>query len=177
MLTAKSSDDDSKEGYDCGADAYISKPFSLDILGARIKNIISARENLKKRYKESSDVNPTELVDSSHDETFLNNLIKLTEDNLADPEYKIEQLVMEMGMSRSVLYRKLQDLTGHSPHEFMSSIKFKNAAGLLLKGEYSISEVAYMVGFNDPRYFSRSFRQSFNQTPTEYIKTKNLHPS
>jgi AraC-like DNA-binding protein len=69
-----------------------------------------------------------------------------------------------------MLYRKLQELTGQSPHEFISSIRFKNAARLLLKGEYTISEVAYMVGFNDPRYFSRSFRQTFNKTPTEYIK-------
>jgi len=170
MLTAKSSDEARQEGYETGADAYIGKPFSLELLNARIKNIIESRENLKRVFQESSELDPSKLKTSSRDEKFLSKIIQLVEDNLLDCEFKIENLVREVGMSRSMLYRKLQELTGQSPHEFISSIRFKNAARFLLSGEHTISEVAYMVGFNDPRYFSRSFRQTFNQTPSEYIK-------
>lgn len=170
MLTAKTSDEARQEGYETGADAYIGKPFTLELLYARIKNIIESRENLKRVFQDSSELDPSKLKTTSRDEKFLSKIIQLVEDNLSDCEFKIESLVREVGMSRSMLYRKLQELTGQSPHEFTSSIRFKNAARLLLSGEHSISEVAYMVGFNDPRYFSRSFRQTFNQTPSEYIK-------
>jgi AraC-like DNA-binding protein len=131
---------------------------------------LDSREKLKKAYQDSSNVNPQDLATTSRDENFLNKAIHLIEDHISDPGYVIEIFVQDMGMSRSMLYRKLQELTGQSPHEFISGVKFKYAAQQLLSGEYTISEVAYMVGFNDPRYFSRSFRKKFNRTPTEYIK-------
>lgn len=170
LLTAKTSDEDRMEGYETGADAYLGKPFSLELLDARIRNILDSREKLKKAYQDSSNVNPQDLATTSRDENFLNKAIHLIEDHISDPGYVIEIFVQDMGMSRSMLYRKLQELTGQSPHEFISGVKFKYAAQQLLSGEYTISEVAYMVGFNDPRYFSRSFRKKFNRTPTEYIK-------
>ncbi|MFP4367860.1 MAG: response regulator, partial [Bacteroidales bacterium] len=170
LLTVKTSTDAKIEGYDSGADAYIVKPFSLSLLNKRILNIFESRRILKEKFRKEEDFTPAELTKSNHDQIFLEDAIGLIEQNIGNNEYKIDDFSSDLALSRSMLYRKLQELTGLSPHKFISYVRFKKAASLLKSGEYNISEVAFMVGFNDPRYFSRSFRKYYNMTPSEYIR-------
>ena len=168
MLTAKDSPQDRIDCYEAGADGYISKPFEMNVLEARIKNLINSRSQKIKKFQLNHDVSITTMEYSSIDEEYLKTAISKVEDKLADESYDFEHFAMDMSSSKSTLHRKLKSLTGLSPWEFIRNIRLKHAAQMLKNNVGNISEIAFKVGFNDPKYFSRCFKSEFGMTPKEF---------
>jgi len=168
LLTAKSTVESKMEGFKTGADDYIPKPFSPDLLIVRLQNLISTRELLKEKFKRQFLLQPREVLIESADDKFLVKALKIVEDHISDPVFDVKQFVREIGMSRSVLYRKLEAVTGQSANEFLRNIRLKRAAQLLSQNKMTVSEVSYEVGFNDPQYFSKCFSKQFGKTPSDY---------
>lgn len=176
LLTAKDSIRDKEEGYDSGADSYLTKPFSAGLLRTRMRNLLETRRKLASEItNRSQNLVPEpdqEPIMSKLDEDFLNKLTTLIEDNLDDEKLDNKFMTQEMNMSHSTLYRKVKGLTGISPNEFIRKIKLKNSLKLLLSGDYNISEAAYMTGFNNLSYFRECFREEYGASPSEYMKKK-----
>ena len=170
LLTARAEDEQQLQGYQTGADAYVTKPFRLDILLVRISNLIMQREQLQKQFQQHVQIRPNEVAVRSMDEQFVNSAVKVVEDNLANAEYTVEQLSEAMSMSRVYLYKKILSLTGKTPVEFIRIIRIRRAAGLLEKSQLTVSEIAYQVGFNNPKYFAKLFKEEYQMLPTEYRK-------
>jgi signal transduction histidine kinase/ligand-binding sensor domain-containing protein/DNA-binding response OmpR family regulator len=173
LLTARTSDTQKMEGYETGADEYITKPFSFEILESRIRNLIHQRESVRKSFQKRFELTPSEIQVTSLDEKLIQKAISIVEKNLSDPGFSVDRLAKEIGMSRVHLYKKLTSLTGKSPIEFIRVIRLRRAARLLEKSQMSISEIAYQVGFNNPKYFARYFREEFHMLPSEYA-SKNV---
>jgi len=171
LLTAKNQIADRIESYNAGADAYISKPFEMEVLYARINNLIQNRQIQNKEFQSSLSIHPKGYENDSMDGNFLRQAIEVVEENLANIDFTHEQLIDSMNTSKSTLYRKIKSLTGLSPSEFVRNIRLKHAC-LMLKSETgNISDIAYAVGFNDPKYFSTCFKAEFGVSPREYNKS------
>jgi len=170
FLTARSLKEDKLKGYSLGADDYITKPFNPEILASRIKNLIEQREKLHRNFKLQATMEPKEVAVTSLDEKMIMKAIDLIEKNISNPDFSVTELSSELGMSRVNLYKKLKSLTGHTPIEFIRAYRIKRAAQLLSKSQMGVSEVAYQVGFNDPRYFTRYFKAEFNMLPSDYAR-------
>ncbi len=172
LVTAKNAEKDRAEAYEAGADAYISKPFNLTVLYARIKNLLESRERKIKDFKDQLVFDIKELDYTSVDEEFLQLAIACVNKHLSNSDFDQTLFAKEMKTSKSTLYRKLKSLTGLSTPTFINNIRLKAAAQILIeKGEgVRISELAYAVGFNDPKYFSSCFKREFDLTPTEYLE-------
>lgn len=170
VLTAKNSINDRIECYNAGADAYISKPFEMKVLQARINNFVSHKQNKQKEFKTNLEINVSSLENHSMDEHFLNQAISIIETHISETTFDINMFASELNLSKSSLYRKIKTITGLSPIEFIRNIKLKHASLMLKNNITSISEVAYEVGFSDPKYFSSCFKNEFNITPSEYQK-------
>lgn len=168
LLTAKTSEESQNSAYTTGADAYITKPFDAKILEIRISNILKTRKSLIEKFRKDIILEPKELASTSADELFLQKAIDLIEQNMTNADFTINDFVVEMNMSRSVLYRKLKALTDQSLTEFIKTIKLKRAAQLILNTQLSISEIAFDLGFNDLKHFRISFQKLFNQLPSQY---------
>lgn len=174
LLTARAEDEQQLQGYQTGADAYVTKPFRLDILQVRISNLILQREQLQKQFQQHVEIRPSEVAVRSMDEQFVNSAVKVVEDNLANAEYTVEQLSEAMSMSRVYLYKKILSLTGKTPVEFIRIIRIRRAADLLEKSQLTVSEIAYQVGFNNPKYFTKHFKEAYQMLPTEYRKKQSV---
>ncbi|MEN0048424.1 MAG: two-component regulator propeller domain-containing protein [Bacteroidota bacterium] len=172
LLTAKSASEDELEGLQTGADAYVVKPFKLDILRTQLLNIHLHRERLRKRFRQEVILEPEEIAVTSADEEFLKKAVSIIEDHMSDSEFNVEALVKEMYISRSKLYLKLKALTGQSTSEFMRTVRLKRAVQLLEKSDYTIKEIMYMTGFNTASYFSKCFKKQFGVVPSEYLESK-----
>jgi signal transduction histidine kinase/ligand-binding sensor domain-containing protein/DNA-binding response OmpR family regulator len=172
LLTARTAEEQKLEGFETGANDYITKPFSFEILQSRIKNLIAQREAFQKRFNKHIEVKAGDVQITSLDEKLIQNAIKIVEDNLADADFSVENFSHELGMSRVHLYKKLLSLTGKSPLEFIRTIRLQRAAQLLEKSQLSVSEVAYKVGFNNPKYFTKYFKEQFNVLPSVYASAK-----
>lgn len=173
LLTAKTLEEDRIKGYEHGADGYISKPFVANVLKARISNLLEAREKMRKRFSEIGGVVvSSEITTSNLDKAFLDKVTKIVIDNISDVDFDQEQLLNELDIANSQLYRKIKALTGQNPSTFVRTVKLKYAAEKLLSGEYSIKEISYMTGFNSMAYFSKTFKGLFGVTPTQYINSK-----
>jgi len=171
MLTSKMSDDDRINAYESGADAYINKPFNLSLLHARINNLLKAREHTSRNFKNQLVFESKELNYTTLDEEFLKKAIDCVHKNLDDPDYDQTQFIIDMGTSRSTLFRKMKSLTGMSYVSFIRNIRLKAACRIIEeKKQIRISELAYAVGFNDPRYFSTCFKKEFGMQPREYFE-------
>ena len=168
LLTAKTSQEVQKSGYQIGADAYITKPFDVNILEVRVINLLKSRKSLIAKFKKDIILQPKELTVTSSDEIFLKKAIDIVEQNISNSEFSIVKFINEMGTSRSVLYRKLKALTDQSISEFIKTIKLKRAAQLISKSDMYISEIAFDLGFNDLKHFRKSFKNAFNALPSEY---------
>lgn len=168
LLTAKAEEEQQLQGYQTGADAYVTKPFRLDILQIRIANLIRQRELYQQQFQQRIEVRPSEAIIRSLDEEFISKALKVVEANMVNAEYTVEELSSEMSMSRVYLYKKILSLTGKTPVEFIRLIRIRRAADLLEKSQLTVAEIAYEVGFNNPKYFARLFKEEFKVLPTEY---------
>jgi len=157
------------EGLKAGVNDYITKPFTFEILASRINNLLAQQKLLQKRFQKQIEVNPGEVTITPVDEKFLKQALEAVEKQIDNPDFSVEDLSREMCMSRVTFYRKIVSLTGRSPLEFIRSIRLKRAAQLLDKSGMSIAEIAYEVGFNDPKIFSKFFKEEFNMLPSQYI--------
>jgi len=172
LLTARSAAEPKLEGFQVGANDYVTKPFSFEMLQSRIKNLLAQADAMRKLFQKQVEVNPTEISITSVDEQFLRQALEAIEKNIADPDFSVEDLSRALHMSRVALYKKLLALTGKSPLDFIKSIRLKRAARLLEKSQLTVSEIAYEVGFNNPKYFARTFRKEFGVLPSEYLVRK-----
>lgn len=170
MLTAKNSNETKIDCLSLGANDYIEKPFSLEFLQWKIKNTFKTRQELKEKYSKLITTAPAEIQIDSNDEKFIKKLIKIIEENMSSNILNVEFLASEIGMSRANLYRKVQVILNDTPVNFIKTIKLKRAAQLLKKNKIYISEIAYMTGFNNQKYFSKCFSKEYGISPTEYIK-------
>ncbi len=170
LLTAHAAEEQQLQGYEIGADAYITKPFQLEILTVRIQNLIRQQEQLRKKMQRFVDVQPSEVKITSLDEQLIKKAIELVEENISNAEFSVEDLSHALAMSRVYLYKKLLALTGKTPIEFIRVMRLKRAAQLLEKSQLTIAEIAYKVGFNNPKYFAKYFREEFGMLPTAYQK-------
>jgi signal transduction histidine kinase/ligand-binding sensor domain-containing protein/DNA-binding response OmpR family regulator len=168
MITALSSAEYQEQAYRLGADDYITKPFKINILKEKIHNFISSREALKKQFLQNAFSEPSILKIASNDEKFLKRTHEVIEENLSDSEFDIDRFAREMASSRSQLYRKLKALTGLPASEYMKITRLKIAARMISEKNYNISEAAYLVGFKDPKYFSKCFQKQFGVIPSRY---------
>lgn len=177
LLTAKTDMDTKLQSLELGADSYITKPFSATYLEARVDNLLARRQKLRQFYCDHlMDINPPKVeneeeevdVMSQQDRRFLEQLTNFMERNIDNGELVVDDLVHEMAVSRSVFFKKLKSLTGLAPIEFIKEMRVKRAAQLIETGEFNMTQISYMVGINDPRYFSKCFKQRFGMTPTEY---------
>jgi len=170
LLTAKSMTSDELQGLEAGADDYVTKPFSMDVLRQRIHNLIERSQQQHERFATEIDIEPSEITITSLDQQFITRAIEIVETHMADPEFSVEQLSDEMGVHRAQLYKKLQHLTGKSPQQFVRLLRLKRGKQLLEQSGLYVSEVAYKVGFNSPRIFSKYFKEEFGITPKDYSK-------
>ena len=174
LLTARTSTVFQVEGFQSGADAYITKPFQPDIIQAQVKGLLTSRERMREFFVKKITLQPTDIEITSHEEEFLNKLIILVEENLNNDNMNRGFLSQSMAMSPSSLYRKLKSLTGLTTNAFIRSIRLKRAAQLMRDTQMNISEIAYLVGFSELKYFRRCFRGQFDMNPSEYIKNQAL---
>ncbi|QUB56187.1 substrate-binding domain-containing protein [Prevotella melaninogenica] len=165
LLTARSLDEQRAEGYKHGADAYIAKPFSLELLLSRIDNLIQSRKKLSQMFSNTDENGVFEKLSNETDKTFVTQLRKIIQENLGNSEFNVERIGDEIGLSRVQLYRKVKALTGHSPVEMLRKARLMRARHLLRTTEKSVSEVAYSVGFSTPSYFSKCYKDEFGESP------------
>ena len=168
LLTAYLSDEAKIKTYKAGADSYISKPFNLEVLLARIEMLLEQQRKRKELFRETLEISPESITITSLDEKFITKVLDCIEKNIENAEYSIDNLSMDLGISRSRLYPKFQSITGLTPNNFIRSIRLKKAARLLTASQYNISEIAYSVGFNSIKYFNKYFKEEFGTTPTQY---------
>lgn len=168
LLTARTPIIFNIEGLETGADDYITKPFNLNILEARIWNLLDTRQKLRDRYRKEITLQPKNVAITSPDEKFLEKIMDFIEKNIAETELSVEELGNVAGMSRVTLYRKIKALTNQTAVEFIRGIRLKRAAQLLEQNKLNVNEVAYMVGFLDIDYFRKCFKEQFGFTPKEY---------
>lgn len=173
LLTAKSSTINKIEGLSTGADSYISKPFSTEVLKLNIKNLLTAKEIMRQKYSEKFIATVSEIENIETPEGhFLKKLTQIINDNIDNSNFDVNDLVKEIGMSRTVLYKKVQTLTNQSVASFIKNMRLKKAAYLLLHSSFPVSEITYMVGFNDRKHFSKEFKKLYNLSPTVYKSSK-----
>jgi len=168
LLTAYASNEGELFGYESGADDYINKPFSVNIFLLKIQKIIREQDARKELFAKKVEVKPSELTITSLDEELINQAITCVERNMSNTDYSVELFSSEMNMERTVLYRKLQSVAGLSPSEFIRTIRLKRAAQLLASRKYSVAEVAGLVGFATPKYFTKYFKEAFGILPLQY---------
>lgn len=181
LLTAKDTLEDKEQGYDSGADSYLTKPFSAKLLQSRIQNLLSSRRHLADLIKSSIDMQSAEktkepdtttssLVLNPLDQQFIEKLNGIINDNLSSESLDISLLTERMYMSNSTLYRKVKGLIGMSPNEYIRHLRLQAACQMLQEHKHNISEIAYLTGFGSPNYFRDCFKAEYGMSPTEFIK-------
>jgi signal transduction histidine kinase/ligand-binding sensor domain-containing protein/DNA-binding response OmpR family regulator len=170
LLTAKTSREEELAGYGSGADAFLTKPFSFEVLEMRIKKLIEQRNKLRQLFNKKIEISPSEISVTSIDEKLIQKALTVVEENMSNPDFSVEQLGRELGMSRVHLYKKILSLTGKPPIGFIRILKMKRAAQLLRCSQLRVSEIAYQVGFNNPKYFSKYFKDEFDMLPSDYAR-------
>lgn len=169
LLTAKTDIDSKIDGLNLGADSYTEKPFSITYLKAQICNLIESRKMLRKKFTEMPFVSINTIAGNSADEQFLSKTNEIIERNISNEDFNIEQLAEELCISRSGLFAKIKNLAEMTPNELIQLIRLKKAAEYLMKNEFRINEIAYMVGFSNPSYFSKCFQKQFGVKPIDFI--------
>ncbi|PIB34317.1 hypothetical protein BFP72_02180 [Reichenbachiella sp. 5M10] len=170
LLTAKASNNSALNGFEIGADYYITKPFNPKLLSLRVRNALHTRDQIRGQLQNKSTFNiePKNVVIASKEEEFITKAVAIIEKNISNSEFYVDDLGKELGMSRMQLYRKLKGLIGQSANEFIRSIRLKRAAQLIRQDQLNISEITYQVGFNDLQYFRDCFKKQYGVNPSEY---------
>nr|WP_303775873.1 two-component regulator propeller domain-containing protein [Bacteroides intestinalis] len=171
MLTALRSDVQEKKSFEIGVDEYLCKPFDEEVLRLRIRNILNLRKKYKKMFSSSSNVAELHVKEESRDKTFITNAVNLMKEHYADAEYNLERFVRDMGYSKTLVNKKMQDLTGQPIGQFMKNYRLNVAQRIIQEsaGDINVSEVAYAVGFNDPKYFTKCFKEFFGYLPSSKL--------
>lgn len=172
LLTACSLDEQRIQGYNGGADSYISKPFNSQLLLSRIRNLIDSRRQLRQFFGDNQTLAKENISDMDKD--FVSRFKALVEEKMGDAELNVEDLGKDMGLSRVQLYRRLKSLTNYAPNELLRQARLKKAASLLASSEMTIAEIAYEVGFSSPSYFTKCYKEQFGESPTDFLKRKKL---
>jgi DNA-binding response OmpR family regulator len=174
LLTAKSRDEDRMEGLETGADAYVVKPFNMDILRRTIANLLAVRRTLKNKFTGQEDqadkVNKVDV--QTPDDKFLQRVMDVINDNLSNSDLGVDDIADRVGISRVHLYRKMKELTNQTPHNFIKNLRLKQAARLLENPKQSITEVMYACGFSNSASFSTMFKNMFGMSPRDYQRSK-----
>lgn len=176
IITAKSMVMHIKDGFQCGADDYIVKPFRMDILLYRIRNILVSRERLKELYGKKFSLESLGIETTSADDRFMQKLFEVIEQNLANSELSVDLLCKGVGMSRANFYRKLKAITDLSPVDLIRNKRLEVAARMLLETDMNISEVSANIGFNSHTYFATCFKAMYGLSPTEYVQKNKKNP-
>lgn len=170
LLTAKTETSQHLKGLEMGADDYVTKPFSPDLLALKVANLLRSRKRLKEYYLAGKEIIPENIAFNTMDEEFLKKAIAIISANLSDSEFSVDVFTREMAMSRSKLYVKLKAITGEPVKDFIKRIRFNHAVELMKAKGHSIAQIAYMCGFNTPSYFSTAFKQYYGVMPSEYLE-------
>lgn len=171
MLTAYAMDEQKIKGYECGADSYLTKPFSAKLLQTRLRNLIDNHRRLKSFFSDRA-ATVQDVPLGKVDKGFVDKLYELIETRMGNSELNVETLGAEMGLGRVQLYRKAKALTGYSPNELLRIARLKKASALLASTEKTIAEITYEVGFSSPSYFTRCYKDYFGESPTDFLKRK-----
>ena len=172
LLTALNGEEEQLKGLETGASDYMTKPFNMEILISKIRNLLEQQETAKRVYRKQVITNPGDIVVESSSEKFMKRALEIVEKNISNPDLSVEELSRELYMSRVALYKKLLALSGKTPIEFIRFIRLKRAAQLLEKTSLTVAEIAYEVGFNNPKYFSKFFKVEFNMLPSTFLAEK-----
>jgi DNA-binding response OmpR family regulator len=176
MLTARHTEDSKLEGLQVGADDYMTKPFNPNILALRIQRLIElGRQRLNSRRQ--ADLTPNDVPITSMDEKLIKDARQYVEDHISDTELTVEELSRSLGMSRVNLYKKLLQVSGKTPIEFIRIIRLRRAAQLLRESQLHVSEIAFEVGFNNPKYFARYFKDEYGLLPSAYQDAHSTPPN
>lgn len=170
LLTACSLDEQRIQGYDGGADSYISKPFSSQLLLARVRNLIDSHRRLKQFFGDGQTLAKEDVCDMDKD--FVEKFKALIEAKMGDSGLNVEDMGKDMGLSRVQLYRKIKSLTNYSPNELLRIARLKKAASLLASSDMTVAEIGYEVGFSSPSYFAKCYKEQFGESPTDLLKRK-----
>lgn len=170
LLTAYSSEEHQLKGIQAGADSYITKPFSVRYLLARVVKLIEQREKLQRKFVAEPGVSKPLISTTERDKAFMDKIHLIIEKNMGNTEFKLEAYASSLGVGRTIFFGKMKSLVGYSPNEYVRILRMKKAAELLLTTRQNISEISYQVGINDPFYFSRCFKESFGKSPSQYRK-------
>jgi CheY-like chemotaxis protein len=168
LLTARAGEEDQYKGLSLGADAYVTKPFRVKLLRTRVDSLIESRKVLRKRYGQEVILKPKDIAITNLDEQFLEKIQNVLDEKLTGSNFSAQEFSVAMGMSRMQLHRKLKALTGLTTSEFVRSQRLRLAASLLEKSDANVSQIGYRVGFNDPSYFTRCFKEAYGCSPTEF---------
>lgn len=169
MLTARATVEQQIEGLEHGADVYLTKPFSIQVLQSYITNLLRSKEVLRQRYSQKILLAPLDIEVGTVDKKFMEKLMAIIDANLEEPDFSVPFLSKELGMSKAVLYKKFNALVKVPIGEFIKSLRLKKAAFLLTHDKLNISEIAWKVGFNDRKYFSKEFKRFHGKSPSEYL--------
>lgn len=168
LLTAKVNVESKVQGFEMGADAYIEKPFSLEVLMAQIANLLESREKLRETFLENPFIGASSIVQNKSDEEFIKKLHLIVHENLNNSDFIVEDIAEQFNMSRASFYRKIKGILDLTPNEYIRVERLKKAAHLLKEKIYKVNEICYMVGFNSPSYFTRCFQQQFGVLPKDF---------
>lgn len=170
LLTAKSSEEHLLEGLSVGADDYITKPFNMEILKLRINKIIEMNTKRIEIFNNEINIEPSKIAITPLDQQLVEKAIKIVEDHICQSEFSVEELATELNLSRSYFYKKMIKITGKKPIEFIRTIRMKRAKQLLAESQMQVAEIAYMLGYNSPKIFSKHFKEEFNISPSNFKK-------
>jgi len=170
LLTGRRGDQVEVEGLRLGADDYITKPFNVEMLRLRVKKFIEKRESRQRQFREKMDVAPSEITITSVDEQFIQRAIKICEDHMSDTEFSVEVLGQELSLSRTYLYKKLINITGKGPAEFIRTIRLKRGKQYLDQTTMPIADIALEIGYGNPKRFTENFKAEYGMSPSEYSR-------
>jgi DNA-binding response OmpR family regulator len=169
LLTAKTNVQSKVQGFETGADAYIEKPFSIEVLMAQVANLLQSREKLRETFLKHPFIGVSTVAITKSDEEFIQKLHGIVKANLGNCDFNVEDISDEFNMSRASFYRKIKGILDLTPNEYIRVERLKKAAQLLKENNFKVNEICYMVGFNSPSYFSKCFQQQFGVLPKDFI--------
>ena len=175
LLTAKSREEDQLEGLETGADAYILKPFNMDILRRTVLNLLTSRRTLRNKFNgnESQESNVADVQLKTPDEALMERIMQVINENLSDTDLSVDTIAQKVGISRVHLHRKMKELTNQTPHGFVRNIRLQQAAKMLRSSRHNITDVMFRCGFSNSASFSTMFKNLYGCSPREYMNREN----